>query len=77
MKMKYALCGIVLAAFVTPALAGDKYYVVRDTKTKECSIEDEKPTEASMKIVGKVHRTHALAKKAKKALIASKFCKTN
>jgi hypothetical protein len=49
MMIKYALCGIVLAAFVTPALAANKFYVVRDTTTKECSIVEQKPTEATMK----------------------------
>jgi hypothetical protein len=71
--MKYALCGIVLTAFVTPALAASKFYVVRDTATKECSIVEQKPTEATMKLVGGVHKTQA---KAEAAMKASKSCAT-
>jgi accessory gene regulator protein AgrB len=73
MKMKYALCGIVLAAFVTPALAANKFYVVRDTTTKECSIVEQKPTVATMKLVGTAHKTQA---KAEKAMKVAKICDT-
>ena len=73
MMIKYALCGIVLAAFVTPALAANKFYVVRDTTTKECSIVEQKPTEATMKRVGMVHKSQA---KAEAAMKASKSCAT-
>jgi hypothetical protein len=70
--MKYALCGIVLAAIATPALAA-KFYVVRDTATKECSVAEQKPTEATMKVVGMVHKTQA---KAEAAMKATKSCVT-
>jgi hypothetical protein len=73
MMIKYALCGIVLAAFVTPALAANKFYVVRNTTTKECSIVEQKPTEATMKRVGMVHKSQA---KAEAAMKASKSCAT-
>ena len=73
MMIKYALCGIVLAALVTPALAAGKFYVVRDTTSKECSVVEEKPTEATMKVVGAVHKTQA---KAEKAMKVAKSCKT-
>jgi hypothetical protein len=72
-KIKYALCGIALAALVTPALAANKFYVVRDTSTKECSIVEEKPTESTMKVVGMAHKTQA---KAEKAMNVAKNCKT-
>ncbi len=72
MKIRYALCGIVLAAFVTPALAA-KFYVVRDTTSKECSVVEQKPTEATMKLVGMAYKTQA---KAEKAMKASKTCAT-
>jgi len=71
--MKYTLCGIVLATFVAPALAAGKFYVVRDTATKECSIAEQKPTEATMKVVGVAHKTQA---KAEAAMKASKTCAT-
>jgi hypothetical protein len=34
MNMKYALCGIALAALVTPALAAGPFYVVQNIATK-------------------------------------------
>jgi hypothetical protein len=71
--MKYALCGIALAAFVTPALAVGKFYVVRDTTTKECSIVEQKPTVTTMKLVGSVHKTQA---KAENAMKVAKNCAT-
>ena len=74
MMMKYALCGIALAVFVTPALAANKFYVVRDITTKECSIVEQKPTAAAMKLVGTAHNTQA---KAEKAIKVAKICDTN
>jgi hypothetical protein len=71
MKIKYALCGIVLALVVTPALAASKFYVVRDTTTNMCSIVEQKPTEATMKLVGMAHKTQA---KAEKAMKGAKIC---
>ena len=71
MTIKYALCGILLAAFVTPALAANKFYVVRDKATKECSIVEQKPTDATMKQVGMAHKTQD---KAEKAMKAAKMC---
>ena len=73
---KYAICAIaiVLAVFLTPAFAANKFYVVRDTNTKQCSIVEKKPTEATMKLVGTVHNTQA---KAEKAMKVAKICDTN
>ncbi len=71
--IKYALCGIVLAAFVTPAFAANKFYVVRDTTTKECSIVEQKPTAATVKLVSTAHKTQA---KAEKAMKVAKICDT-
>jgi hypothetical protein len=73
MMMKYALCGIVLAALVTPALAANKFYVVRDTTTKECSVVEQKPTVATVKLVGMSHNSQA---KAEKAMKVAKICDT-
>jgi len=63
---KYAICAISLAVLLTPAFAASKFYVVRDTNTKQCSIVDRKPTEPTMKLVGTVHHTQAKAEKAMK-----------
>jgi hypothetical protein len=69
--MKYALCGIALAALVTPALAANEFYVVQDSSKKGCSIVEKKPTEATIKVVGLVHDTKA---KAEVAMKADKTC---
>ena len=69
--LKYALSALVLAAFVTPALSADKFYVVRDTATKECSVVHEKPTVSTMKQVGTAHNTQA---KAEKTMKLAKMC---
>jgi hypothetical protein len=42
--MKKLLAVAMLAAFVTPALAADEFYVVQDVKTKKCTVVDKKPT---------------------------------
>ena len=73
MMMKYALCGIALAALVTPAVAANEFYVVQDTATKGCSIVAQKPTVATMKVVGIAHDTQA---KAEVAMKADKTCET-
>jgi hypothetical protein len=69
MTIKCMLCGIVLATIVTPALAA-KFYVVRDTATKQCSVVEQRPTEATMKVIGQVHKTQAKAEKAMKISLA-------
>jgi hypothetical protein len=43
MKIKLLVSTVVLVSFTLPALA-DEYYVVRDTKTKKCTIVSQKPT---------------------------------
>jgi hypothetical protein len=73
MMMKYAICGIALATLVTPALAANKFYVVRDITTKECSIVEQKPTVTSVKLVGMSHNSQV---KAEKAMKVAKICDT-
>jgi hypothetical protein len=68
--IKYGLCGVVVTALVTPALAANKFYVVRDTTTKQCSIVEKMPTDARVKVVGPVHKTLAMAEKTMKAALA-------
>ena len=78
MTMKYALFGIILASFVTPALAANvEFYVVQNITSNKCSIKEQKlsqypseflPTNASMKLVGTTsYKTWAAAKAAMKA----------
>jgi hypothetical protein len=68
MSMKYALCGVALAALVTPALAANEFYVVQDTASKKCSIAEQKPTVATSTLVGTAaYKTQAEAETAMKA----------
>ena len=50
--MKKLLAVALLAAFVTPALAADEFYVVQDVKTKKCTVVDKKPTTTETTVVG-------------------------
>jgi hypothetical protein len=68
MNMKYALCGIALAALVTPALAAGPFYVVQNIATKECSIVENIPRVSAMIPVGTaVYKTHSEAEIGMKA----------
>ena len=68
MSMKYALCGVALAALVTPALADNEFYVVQDTASQKCSVVEQKPTVATTTLVGTaVYKTQAEAETAMKA----------
>ena len=60
MNVKYALCGIALAALSTSAFAAGEFYVVQDAATKKCSIVEQKPTLSTMTVVGTtVYKTQA------------------
>lgn len=66
MNMKYALCGIALAAFVAPAFAASAFCVVHDSA--KCSIVEAKPMTGSAKLVGStVYKTRAEAETGMKA----------
>jgi hypothetical protein len=68
MSIKYALCGVALAALVTPALAANEFYVVQDTASKKCSIAERKPTVATSTLVSTTaYKTQAEAETAMKA----------
>jgi uncharacterized protein YcfJ len=68
MNMKYALCGIAIAAFVAPAFAASAFYVVHDSATMKCSIVEAKPMTGSAKLVGStVYKTRAEAETGMKA----------
>ena len=76
MSMKYALCGVALAALVTPALAANEFYVVQDVKTKKCTIVDKKPTTTTeTTVVGNgIYKTKVEAETGMKSV---KVCTTN
>ncbi len=50
--MRNLIGALLVAGFVTPALAADEFYVVRDTTTKKCTIVDKKPTTTTTTVVG-------------------------
>ena len=71
MNMKYAICGIALAALVSPALAANEFHVVLDSTSKKCTIVEVKPTAANMTIVSTVvYKTQAEAEAGMKTIKA-------
>ena len=74
--MKAILGAVLIAAFVTPALAADEFYVVQDVKTKKCTIVDKKPaTTTEMTVVGTtVFKTRSEAETGMKQV---KVCTSN
>ena len=72
MNMRIALCGIALAAFVTPALAAGELYVVQDSTTKKCSVVAAKPTASTSMLVGTTaYKTEA---DAEVGMLSAKEC---
>jgi hypothetical protein len=51
-SVKTLIATLVAFAIVTPALAADEFYIVRDTTTKKCTVVDKKPTVTTTTIVG-------------------------
>lgn len=51
MKLRIALAGLLVAGFVLPA-AAESYWVVQDTKTKKCTISEQKPVSTEITVVG-------------------------
>jgi hypothetical protein len=72
MSIKYALCGVALAALVTPALAANEFYVVQDTASKKCSIAEQKPTVATSTLVSTTASKSQV--EAETAMKADKIC---
>jgi hypothetical protein len=74
--MRTLFCGLLVFAFVTPALAADEFYIVRDTTTKKCTIVDKKPTTTTTTVVGdgKVYKTRTEAETSMKSV---KVCTEN
>jgi hypothetical protein len=67
----------MIAAFVTPALAADEFYVVQDVKTKRCTVVDKKPTESTTTVVspsGTIYKTRSEAETGMKSV---KVCTSN
>jgi hypothetical protein len=70
--MKKLLAVAMLAAFVTPALAADEFYVVQDVKTKKCTVVDKKPTTETVTQVGPV--TFKTRQEAESGMKTIKVC---
>ena len=74
--MKAVIGAVLIAAFVTPALAADEFYVVQDVKTKKCTIVDKRPTTTETTVVSgnTVYKTRAEAETGMKSV---KVCTSN
>ena len=68
--MKALIGAVLIASFVTPALAADEYYIVRDATTKKCTIVNKKPTTTTTTVVGDgtVYKTRTEADNAMKTV---------
>ena len=49
---KYLIAGLLVAGFVTPALAAGEYYVAQDSSTHKCSIVAKKPDGKTLTMLG-------------------------
>ncbi|HLJ01691.1 MAG TPA: hypothetical protein VKT76_18415 [Bradyrhizobium sp.] len=77
MNFKICVAATLIAAFVTPALADDDFYIVQDVKTKKCTIVDKKPVDTTMTVVspsGTVYKTRSEAETGMKSV---KVCTSN
>ncbi len=74
--MKKLLAVTILAAFLSPALAADEFYVVQDVKTKKCTIVSEKPKDTTVVTqVGPV--AFKTRQEAEGSIKTTKVCTTN
>ena len=73
MKFRTAVVAATIAVIATPALA-QTFYVVQDTKTKKCTVVEQKPTVSTTVVVGdgKVYTTRAEAEGAVKTITVCK-----
>ena len=77
--MKAIIGAVLLAAFVTPALAADEFYLVQDVKTKKCMIVDKKPeaTVTTTTVVGGNGKVYKTRTEAEGVMKTEKICTTN
>jgi hypothetical protein len=87
MKSAIALAALMSAAIAAPAFAqsssttvtttspgASSYYIVQDASTKKCTITHEKPTGASMTVVGGDGTIYKTETEAQSALKTTKVC---
>jgi hypothetical protein len=74
-QMKSIVLATVLTAIAVPAFAAE-FFIVQDTKSKKCTIVDQRPVTTTTVVVGdgKVFKTRAEAETAIKTV---KVCTTN
>ena len=66
----------MLAAFISPRLAADEFYVVQDVKTKKCTIVSEKPKDTTVVTqIGPV--AFKTRQEAEGSIKTTKVCTTN
>jgi len=72
--MKSVIGALLIAAFITPALAADEYYVVRDNSTKKCMVVDKKPTTSTTTVVSECGKVYTTKTEAEGAMKTVKVC---
>jgi len=72
--MKALIGAVLVCAFVTPALAADEFYVVRDSTTKKCMVVDKKPTVTTTTVVSEGGKTYKTKVEAEGAMKTVKVC---
>ena len=77
MNVKAIVAASLLAAFVTPVLAADEFYVVQDVKTKKCTVVDKKPTDTSMTVVSPSGTVYKSRSEAESSMKTVKVCTSN
>jgi len=77
MNVKAVIAASMIAAFVTPALAADEYYVVQDVKTKKCTVVDNKPTDTTTTVVSPSGTVYKSRSEAETGMKTVKVCSSN
>ena len=77
MNLKAVIAASMIAAFVTPALAADEYYVVQDVKTKKCTVVDNKPTDTTTTVVSPSGTVYKSRSEAETGMKTVKVCSSN
>ncbi len=77
MKFKTIAAATLIAAFVTPALAADEFYVVQDVKTKKCTVVDKKPVDTTTTVVSPSGTVYKSRTEAEAGMKTVKVCTSN
>lgn len=77
MKFRTIAAAALIAAFVTPVLAADEFFVVQDAKTKKCTIVDKKPVDTSTTVVSPSGTVYKSRTEAEAGMKTVKICSSN